>query len=119
MIALEFFSWWYGAGWAGTVAKSTKRLKAVGEAFSVDTLLSTLFAPWRRIITYAGAGLDAHMRAFVDNTVSRFIGFLIRLVALLAAFVMFIVVGTAAVVEIILWPLLPILMPTLIIWGLL
>jgi len=119
MLALEFFTWWYGQGWRDVVRQAGKRFSSVTEAFSVGTLLRTLFAPWRRIVTYAGSGLDAYMHAAVDNAVSRFIGFLIRVVALLAALLMLVVTALLGCFIIILWPLLPLLAVGLIVRGIL
>lgn len=75
--------------------------------FSVPTLARTMFAPWRRIITYPGAGLDAKLRAMGDNMVSRAIGFTVRLLVLSAALVTLTLVSIIGVLQIILWPLVP------------
>jgi hypothetical protein len=79
--------------------------------FSVVQLLKTLFQPWRRIVTYPGASLDAKMKAWGDNAVSRAVGFFVRFSVLVAALVtaVFIVIFTAA--EIVVWPLLPLMIP--------
>jgi len=119
MLALEFFTWWYGQGWRDVMRQTGQRLHAVGEAFSVGTLLRTLFAPWRRIVTNPGAGLNAHFHAAIDNAVSRFIGFLIRLVALVAAALMLVLTVILGFVLVLIWPLLPLLAVGLVIWGVL
>ena len=119
MLAFEFFSWWYGAGWRDIVRQSLQRLRGVSDAFSVTTLLRTLFSPWRRIVSYPGSGLEAHLRAAVDNAVSRFIGFLVRLLALLAACCMFGVCILFGALTIVVWPVLPLTAIGLIIWGVL
>ena len=54
--------------------------------FSVIQLTRTLFAPWRRIITYPGASIDEKFKAWGDNVFSRMIGFVVRLGVLIAAF---------------------------------
>ena len=87
MFAFAFFKWWYGPGWSGVLHATTKRLLSLSEMFSVAILLRTLFAPWRRIITYPGAGLQERFRAFGDNLVSRFVGLFVRLSVLFCAFV--------------------------------
>lgn len=87
--------------------------------FSTTILLRTLFSPWRRIITYPGAGLDARLRAFGDNLVSRCIGFTVRSFVLLAAAIAFLVIGAASIAEIVIWPLIPVLAAGLIVKGLL
>lgn len=76
--------------------------------FSVPILIRTLFAPWKRIVTYPGASIDAKIRAFGDNMVSRTVGFTVRLLVLLTAALMLIMVSLAALVEIVAWPLAPI-----------
>jgi len=107
MLALSFFSWWYGAGWQQVIHNFSPRLTKVANAFSVGQLLRTLFAPWRRIITYPGASLAERFRAWGDNVVSRAVGFIVRLLVLLTAFLSLIAVILLTIVEIIVWPLLP------------
>ncbi len=102
-----FISWWYGPGWRKALVSLKPRLHLLSENLSVKLLLSTLFAPWRRIVTYPGAGLNEKFKAFIDNFFSRFVGFIIRVLVLLmylvASFVTIIFTG----LEIIIWPLLP------------
>ncbi len=107
MLMLQFFSWWYGRGLAGLIGRIRGQLRAFGELFSVNILLRTLFAPWRRIISYPGAGLGDHMRALLDNLISRLVGFIIRIFVLLAAAVSVIVLGVLWLAELVVWPLLP------------
>jgi hypothetical protein len=107
MLALELFTWWYGQGWAAAAQNTRKMLMSILHAFSVLILLRTLFAPWRRIITYPGASLEAKLHAFGDNIVSRAIGFVVRLIVLLTAFLMSAVALITGIAGVILWPLVP------------
>jgi hypothetical protein len=119
MFMLDLFVWWYGAGWAGVLKSTRKRLERLGDMFSISILMRTLFSPWRRIISYPGAGLDAKLRAFGDNLVSRCIGFVIRAFVLVSATIVFgcmLVIGLA---ELIAWPLVPVAGVALIAKGLL
>lgn len=118
MLAAAFFSWWYGRGWAQVAASFTARIHSVVDAFSVLQLIRTLFAPWRRIITYPGASMQEKFRAWGDNVFSRVIGFFVRILVLIGAVISVIVVGVLTVIEIIIWPLLPIAIPALLISGL-
>ena len=118
MLVLAFFSWWYGRGWR-QVAGSFRRLRAVSQLFSVGQLLRTLFAPWRRIITYPGASLADKWRAWGDNLFSRMIGFVVRLIVLLAAAIALAIIMLLTALETILWPLLPLAIPGCLIVGLL
>lgn len=103
-----FLSWWYKDGWLQIMASLNSRNKSVANAFSVNQLLSTLFAPWRRIITYPGASLEAKFRAWSDNVFSRTIGFVIRLVVLLAALLTSLLFSLISLIEIVVWPIIPI-----------
>lgn len=106
-MALEFFTWWYGHGWALLARNMHRRMVRTSNVFSVPILIRTLFAPWRRIMTYPGAGMGAHMRAATDNLVSRMVGFVVRLLVLLTAGISLALVLLLAVLELIAWPLLP------------
>lgn len=118
MLAIEFFRWWYGQGWLAQARNMQRRLTRTSHLFSLPSLLRTLFAPWRRIITYPGAGLEAHVRAATDNLVSRMVGFVVRLMVLFAAAVILFFVAVVSAVEFVIWPLLPLAIPASLIKGL-
>jgi hypothetical protein len=117
MFMLDLFSWWYGSGWSGILSATHKRLQSLTEAFSTKALLRTLFSPWRRIVSYPGAGIDAKLRAIGDNLVSRCVGFTVRIFVLVAASVSFVFLCVLGLLELILWPLLPLLAIVLIVKG--
>jgi len=87
--------------------------------FSVDVLIKTLFSPWKRIISLPGRSLDEKFRAAIDNLVSRVIGFMVRILVLIAAVIIMIVTLAVGVALAILWPLIPFLAVGLIVWGIL
>jgi hypothetical protein len=118
MLVLSFFSWWYGRGWKLVWVSFGPRLGSVANNFSVSQLLGTLFAPWRRIITYPGASLNEKFRAWGDNLFSRIIGFIVRLGVLLAACVTLLAVALLTAIEMVIWPLLPLAVPGCLIAGL-
>ena len=107
MLALELFAWWYSQGWLQLAKNMHRRLRLTEQMFSARILLKTLFAPWRRIVTIPGSSLDAKIRAFGDNMVSRAVGFTVRLLVLFTAGIMLLIVGTIAVLEVVAWPLIP------------
>lgn len=118
MLVLSFFSWWYGRGWKSVLESLGPRLRGVLNSFSVSQLLRTLFQPWRRIVSYPGASLQAKMQAKLDNLVSRAIGFTVRMGVLIGAFFALIGVALLTVAEMIVWPLLPFAIPGCLIAGL-
>jgi hypothetical protein len=107
MLALEFFTWWYGQGWSLLAQNAKHRIVRTSHLFSLPILIRTLFAPWKRITSQPGAGLEAHVHAATDNLVSRCIGFVVRIFVLFAAIVILIIIAVIAVFQIIAWPLLP------------
>jgi hypothetical protein len=107
MFMASFFSWWYGSGWLQVLTSFKPRLNGIIETFSVTQLLNTLFAPWRRIITYPGASLATKFHAWGDNIFSRTIGFFVRFIVLLAALLTSLVISLGTLIELIIWPLIP------------
>jgi hypothetical protein len=107
MLAIGFFSWWYSTGWMILAKNVEKRLQKTAAMFSAPSLMRTLFAPWKRIVTNPGAGLSAHLSAIGDNMVSRAVGFTIRLFVLLAALISLVLIAVIGLVQIIVWPLVP------------
>lgn len=103
----ELVRWWYVTGWVQAVQRIRAWVVNVEHAFSLTLLVQTLFAPWRRIVTPPGRGLDAKIHASMDNLVSRCIGFVIRFTVLLAATISMLGAFLAGLLLSIIWPLLP------------
>ncbi|HVE80810.1 MAG TPA: hypothetical protein VNA68_01580 [Candidatus Dormibacteraeota bacterium] len=118
MLALAFLEWWYGRGWKLFAGKQLGSIKHLMLAFSVPLLARTLFAPWKQIISYSDDSLAMNMRVLLDNTVSRVVGFGVRIIVLFAAFLLSAIWLAVSLAGLILWPLLPIASIVLIIGGL-
>lgn len=108
MIIMSLIQWWYGAGFLSALEHGEKRIVATYRLFSIPILLRTIASPWRRIITAPGAGMGAHVRAAVDNTISRLVGFIVRCVVLLAAGILLLLATLSSLIELLLWPIIPI-----------
>ena len=117
MFLVAFVQWWYGPGWRDAASRLSMRIHETYLTFSVPILLQTMFAPWRRIITYPGASMGDRMRAVVDNLISRMIGFIVRLMALTTAAVLITIYVVFGAVLLVIWPIMPILGPILIVGG--
>lgn len=87
--------------------------------FSIGLLLKTLFAPWRRDITYYGRGFNIRLYAEVIafNLVARGIGFFIRSLIVFAGIFVEIFVFFAAILIFIAWLILPILILSGLYYG--
>lgn len=101
--------WWYSAGWQWVWARAvSQRVRWCLETFSLSTLIRTLFSPFKQ--TFAGGvkgSIGDHFRAFVDRSISRVIGFLVRSILILAALVSILFVLVSGVLLVLIWPLLP------------
>ncbi len=117
MLTLQLFTWWYAQGWRQTAHNAKSALIKVSYLFSVPILLRTLWAPWRRIITYPGASIDAKLRAMADNLVSRCIGFTVRLLVLITAGTAMLITAAIGSLLVISWPLIPPAIVFLLILG--
>jgi hypothetical protein len=107
MVIWLCFRWWYGDGWQWAMKRAiADRVIWCNETFSILTMIRTLFAPFKQTSS-SGNTLDLKIHAFVDNIVSRGVGFVSRsfliFVGLLA--VLFSVI--TGIVFLALWPLAP------------
>ncbi len=110
MLFVDMIVWWYGAGWIGRLVALQKHLADWMQYFSLGTLLKTLFQPWKQITTQPGTGasFDARKNALVDNLVSRFVGFFVRVSVFFFALVVMLCVLLWSLLYVALWPLIPI-----------
>jgi hypothetical protein len=106
-MVFELFRWWYGPGWAQAAKNIGRWTSSVERSFSVVILLQTLFAPWRRIISVSGRGLDAKVQAMLDNLVSRIVGFFVRSTVVITACFAITGIFLLGIVTVVAWPLIP------------
>lgn len=120
MLLTDLWQWWYMNGWMSAAKGAIDLLKRQSRALSVPILLRTLFSPWKQTINIAGPNTPIQVRLqwWVGNQISRFIGFIIRIIVLLIAGI---VLGTTAIFATILllsWFFIPVLSVGLLVGGL-
>lgn len=117
MLALALFSWWYTTAWKDLAVRTQRRVGRTLGFFSVGLLLRTLFDPFRQIAAGQVRGsIDAQFRAWVDRTFSRFIGAAVRTIFIILGIVSAVVLMFVGFVQVLLWPLVP-LLPAVAIIG--
>ncbi len=117
MLLVAFVQWWYGPGWRDASARLSARMHDTVLTFSLPILIPTMFAPWKRIITYPGNNIQERLRASMDNLVSRAVGFIVRLITLLTALTLIGIYAVFGGLLLVLWPVIPLLGPALIVGG--
>jgi hypothetical protein len=81
---------------------------ATVDFFSIDVLVSTLFAPFRQISAGQVRGpLGVQLRAFADRLVSRLIGAMVRSFLIIAGSVALVCTLIAGVAILVGWAILP------------
>ena len=113
MFIVGLLSWWYGAGWARQARAIRDRLAGLYDYFSIDLLLKTLFSPFRQISAGRVRGsIDAQVRAWLDQLISRVIGMVVRGIVMVIGCVTLFLAAIVGLVSLCAWPLVP-LMPVL------
>ena len=108
MFIVGLLSWWYGAGWRQRAMLIRERVARTVDYFSIDLLLKTLFAPFRQISAGKINGpIAVKWRAFVDRTISRVIGSIIRIFIILIGCVTIILYGVMGLATLVLWAIIP------------
>ncbi len=116
MVLFNFFIWWYSVGWTRVPKEIRRKSRFILQYFSLTIILKTLFSPWKRDITYASSkAIEDRFHALLGNLVSRFIGFLIRIIFMLIAVLGVVLIAVFGGILYIIWPLLP-LSPLLFIY---
>lgn len=105
-----YILWHYTKAWQDLFRVIGNYLWFVGNYFSINLLLGTLFSPWRRMAIVGGKGTsDSFLGALLINTFMRVVGFLMRSITILVgAFVLFVCI-TLSCALIIVWLLLPVI----------
>lgn len=109
-MVIAFVAWWYGAGWRRRALFVRDRLARVMDAFSIDLLLKTLFAPFRQISNDRVDGpIGMKIRAWFDKLISRMVGAVVRLLTIMVGII--VLFGTLfwGLAILAIWPVIPLL----------
>ena len=110
MFLVGLLSWWYGRGWQQRVDLIWEGLKRTAATFSIGQLFQTLFAPFRQISAGSpGGSIAQQMRALFDQTISRFVGFMVRTITIIAGSIILLLRTLVGGIAIVGWPLVPLL----------
>ena len=110
MFILKSFTWWYISGWSVFIGKVKNMFLSLTDFFSMNSLIRTLFKPFRQIsadTASADSSLDLKFHMFTDRLISRIVGFFSRLILLIIGCISIILGGLISLVLIILWPFIP------------
>lgn len=110
MFIVGMLSWWYGAGWKARVTIIQERLERTMDFFSIDILSRTLFSPYRQIAAGKVTGsLGVQWRAFVDRTISRLMGIIVRSIIIVVGSFAIVLQVVSGCVILLLWAFIPLL----------
>lgn len=104
----SLITWWYGLGWELQLHTVRDRLARWVDYFSFSIIIRTMFAPFRQISAGAMSGsLDVQFRDWLDRTISRGVGFVVRLFTLLFGGMFLVVLVLFSALQLIGWLVLP------------
>lgn len=107
MFLVGIFSWWYSRGWLEKIEALRLGIAKTYDQFSIGILFQTLFYPFKQISSQQVAG--SLLQRFIDKTISRGVGFMVRLFTILAGTIIITVRFFLACLVIVGWPLVPLL----------
>ena len=115
---MAYLVWWYAQEPAYIWKAITVITSKVFHSFSVVLLLRTLFDPWKRdVTTQENASLDVVFKLWLNNLISRFVGFIIRLVTIIVGLILTVVVFLVLLTGFACWLFMPVIIVLLFING--
>src|SRR6185369_14701580 len=87
---MDFIGWHYSAGIKIYFESLQSLIQGTLRLYSLPILIDTLFAPWKRLSSHSRGSGFSFQRAIDNisfNTVSRFMGFLVRSTLIIVAIV--------------------------------
>jgi len=110
MFVVGLLGWWYTDGWKQRFTAARRHIERIYDYFSIDTLIMSLFSPFRQISAgQVGGSLSVKWQAFVDRTVSRCIGAVMRLLLVIVGCLALVGISLVGMISIVCWLCIPIL----------
>ncbi len=118
-LVFEYARWHYGDALVSYIRILKNFWWFVVSYFSMPLLFTTLFVPYKRMTEEPAEGLSSWLEASVMNSLSRLVGFLVRLFLLGVGFVTLCILTIGGMFVYGIWLILPLLPTVLLITGLL
>src|SRR3989344_7373946 len=109
---MSFLSWHYSNGISFYFRRYIFTIKWIAHYFSLSLLLTSLFAPWKRLVDKEkkpGFDLTRVFEKFTFNILSRIIGAAVRLTLLLVGIFAIVFVSVTGLLGLVVWILIPLL----------
>lgn len=115
---ITYLTWWYGDA-LKTILKATEVLtKKTYDTFSITVLFATLFSPWKRdVLLVQNASLDVRWRIWMENLISRFVGFGVRFITIITGLIITLLTFAVFMIALVIWLLMPLSILFLILNG--
>lgn len=108
MFLTSILSWWYSRGFVDRVNIIKERLSKAFDLFSIDLMITNLFAPFRQISAGRVEGpICVRTRAFFDRLLSRIIGTIMRSIMIILGSVVIILELIFGCIVAVFWLILP------------
>ncbi len=108
MFLTSILSWWYSRGFVDRVNIIKERLSKAFDLFSIDLMITNLFAPFRQISASRVEGpIGVRTRAFFDRLLSRVIGAIMRSIMIILGSVVIILELIFGCIVAVFWLILP------------
>lgn len=114
---VTYFYWWYAEEPAYLWRAINITTKKIFYSFSVSLLLRTLFDPWKRDAVTTEGSLQTVYQVWLNNLVSRFVGFMVRFLTILVGLFLTILFFMVAILFFLAWLILPIIIIYLLVNG--
>lgn len=110
ILAESYIAWHYGRAYTDMFRVWLNFLWFVFNFFSIFTLLSTLFAPWKRMDEAYPKGLDIFgwLSTFIVNMLMRFVGLVTRTIIVLVGMIFATIVFLGGMAVFMVWTVMPI-----------
>jgi len=118
-LALQYITWHYSRGIRDSVVLWSNFIWFLSHFFSLPLLAATLFSPWRRLHEERkeSFNIEEFFTVLVVNVMMRAVGFVLRISMIAIGLIFLTVALLCMIVHVILWVLLPLVIPLLIYYG--
>jgi hypothetical protein len=108
-VAGDYAVWWYSGGLIRLVRWISALFGWTSNYFSVGRVFKTFFSPWKRLVETRQPGIDGLKDWFLDNLISRLVGFFMRLTIIIVYLLTMVSLAVFAVLALGLWVGLPLI----------